>query len=249
MKKKKKWIATTAILLAFCLSVAILFALVQNGTVILNHPSRSRYPVRGVDVSRYQGQIDWNILASGDISFAFIKATEGSSHVDPCFAYNYEEARKTDLRVGAYHFFSYDSSGQTQADHYIAVVEKTSGMLPPVIDLEFYGDKEQNPPAQDQVRRELTVMLERLEEHYGMKPILYATEKSYALYLEDAFEEYDVWIRNILTAPRLADRRNWTFWQYTDRGRLAGYQGDEKYIDMNVFHGSPEDFLKYPQSE
>lgn len=234
------------LLLALLLLIPVFSALIRNGTILLNNPSQSRYPVRGVDVSRYQGQIDWELLASNDISFAYIKATEGSSYVDSCFSYNYEEARKTSLRVGAYHFFSYDSDGQTQAEHYIAVVEKTEGMLPPMIDLEFYGDKKQNPPAQSQVRQELTVMLNRLEEYYGMKPIIYATEKSYKLYLADAFQEYDIWIRNVITSPRLSDHREWTFWQYTDRGKLEGYQGGEKYIDMNVFHGSREDFLKYP---
>lgn len=234
------------LLLALLILIPIFSALIWNGTILLNNPSQSRYPVRGVDVSRYQGQIDWELLASNDISFAYIKATEGSSYVDSCFSYNYEEARKTSLRVGAYHFFSYDSEGQTQAAHYIDVVEKTDDMLPPMIDLEFYGDKEQNPPEQGQVRQELTVMLDRLEEYYGVKPIIYATGKSYKLYLADAFQEYDIWIRNVITSPRLSDHREWTFWQYTDRGKLEGYQGDEKYIDMNVFHGSREDFLKYP---
>lgn len=243
---KKKWIVAGAVSLALLLLISVFSALVWNGTILLNNPSQSRYPVRGVDVSRYQGQIDWNVLASNDISFAFIKATEGNSHVDSCFSYNYEEARKTGLRVGAYHFFSYDSEGQTQAEHYIAVVEKTDGMLPPVIDLEFYGAKEQNPPAQDQVRQELTIMLGRLEEYYGMKPIIYATEKSYKQYLANAFQEYDIWIRNVITSPHLSDRREWTFWQYTNRGKLEGYQGDENYIDMNVFHGSREDFQNYP---
>ncbi|MDE7222783.1 MAG: hypothetical protein K2O34_03245 [Acetatifactor sp.] len=119
-------------------------------------------------------------------------------------------------------------------------------MLSPVIDLEFYGDKDRNPPKQDKVRQELTVMLVRLEEHYEIRPIIYATEKSYELYLADAFPEYDIWIRNVFTSPRLSDHREWTFWQYTDRGKLPGYQGDEKYIDMNVFNGSRADFLKYP---
>ncbi len=245
MNRKKKWIAAGAVLIVLLLAILVLFALARNGTILLNNPSRSQYPVRGVDVSRYQGHIDWNILASNDICFAFIKATEGSTHVDSCFQYNYEESRKTSLRIGVYHFFSYDSEGQTQADNYIAVVEKTDDMLPPVIDLEFYGDKEQNPPSRDQVRKELAIMLDRLEEHYGMRPIIYATEKSYALYLADAFQEYDIWIRNVVTAPHLSDHRQWTFWQYTDREKLEGYQGDEKYIDMNVFNGNMEDFLEY----
>ena len=101
----------------------------------------------GGDVSSYQGEIDWETLSSQNISFAFIKATEGSSLLDQYFLSHYEQAHKAGLRVGAYHFFSYDSPGETQADHFIASVERQEGMLPPVIDLEFYGDKEKNPPS------------------------------------------------------------------------------------------------------
>ena len=119
----------------------------------------TEYPVRGVDVSSYQGEIDWKTLSSQNLSFAFIKATEGSSFVDPCFDYNYEKAQKTDLRIGAYHFFSYDSSGEDQAENFISTVSKIDNMLPPVIDLEFYGDKEKNPPEQKAVREQLDRML------------------------------------------------------------------------------------------
>ena len=205
----------------------------------------TEYPVRGVDVSSYQGEIDWKTLSSQNLSFAFIKATEGSSLVDPCFDYNYEQAQKTDLRIGAYHFFSYDSSGEDQAENFISTVSKIDNMLPPVIDLEFYGDKEKNPPEQKAVREQLDRMLKKLEDHYGQKPIIYATEKSYSLYLAGAYEEYDIWIRNVITGPSLSDNRQWTFWQYTNREQLKGYQGKEKYIDMNVFSGTPEEFSAY----
>ena len=227
-------------------ALALLFALVWNGILLLNNPSQSQYPVRGVDVSSYQGEIDWGKLASqNDISFAFIKATEGSSYVDPNFRYNYSEAQKTGLRIGAYHFFSYDSPGETQADHFIQTVEKIDNMLPPVVDLEFYGDKEQNPPEQAAVREQLSDLLNRLEAHYGTKPIIYATEKSYELYLSGSYEDYSIWIRNVITTPTLSDGRQWTFWQYTNRARLDGYQGTEKYIDMNVFYGTAKEFAAY----
>ncbi len=80
MKKKVIFISLGA---AICMSVlaAVYFFLIWNGIILLNHPSKSRYPVRGVDVSHYQGDINWETLASQDISFAFIKATEGSSSV------------------------------------------------------------------------------------------------------------------------------------------------------------------------
>lgn len=237
----------SALSLAVIFCLYLLTVLILSGEIIPNALFAERYPVKGVDVSSYQGDIDWQTLSSQDMSFAFIKATEGSSFVDRNFAYNFSEAQKTELRVGAYHFFSYDSGGETQAENFINTVEYFEGMLPPVIDLEFYGDKKENPPTQADVRRELDIFIEKVTEHYGMKPIIYATERSYKLYLAGAYEDYDIWIRNVFLPPGLSDGRDWIFWQYTDKGYLEGYQGDEKYIDMNVFCGTMEEFACYPK--
>ena len=136
----KKRIIIFAIIIAVITAVAIIPAeLFMNGFIKVN-PSKEEYAVRGVDVSSYQGKIDWQTLSEQGIDFAFIKATEGSSFADRNFEYNCIEVRKTPLRWGAYHFFSYDSGGDTQADNFIKTVPVTENMLPPVIDLEFYGD-------------------------------------------------------------------------------------------------------------
>lgn len=229
------------------MGIFILAILIWNGVILLNNPSLEQYPVRGVDVSSYQGDIDWDILASQNISFAFIKATEGSSFTDPYFDYNFSQARQTGLRVGVYHFFSFDSPGNAQAEHFIQTVEIDKNMLPPVIDLEFYGDKERNPPKRAAVCAQLDILLKTLEMHYGKKPIIYATEKSYDLYISGGYEEYDIWIRNVFSAPKFPENRRWTFWQYTDKAQLDGYNGSEKYIDMNVFYGTEEEFARYAQ--
>lgn len=229
-------------LLVLCVT---LFTLVYNGAIQLNGISSRNYEIKGIDVSSYQGEIDWKILSSENISFAFIKATEGSSFVDKNFEYNFKAAQKTSLAVGAYHFFSYDSSGDTQAKNFINNVTAFDGMLPPVIDLEFYADKEKNPPARKDVEKQLKSLLSILEEHYGQKPIIYATEKSYKLYLSNDYKDYDIWIRNVISKPKLSDGREWTFWQYTNRERLMGYKGQEKYIDVNVFNGNNEDYMEY----
>lgn len=225
----------------------LVFVLLWNGVFLLNNPDRERYPVRGVDVSHWQGEIDWQTLAAQDVSFAFIKATEGSDFVDKRFAANWADARQTGLRTGAYHFFSFDSAGRTQAENFIRTVDSFEGMLPPVIDLEFYGDKAKHPPAQADVRRELNELIALLKAHYGMQPVIYATQASYDLYLAGAYEDCDVWIRSVFTRPRISDGRKWTFWQYADREKLQGYTGEERFIDMNVFCGSREDFLRYGQ--
>lgn len=244
MKKK----ILIGLLLAFGIVIifgAIMFLLVYNGIVLLNNPSSEEFPVRGVDVSVYQGEIDWQKLSEEDIQFAFIKATEGSGYVDDKFSQNYENAQKTSLRIGAYHFFSYDSSGETQAENFINTVPKTDDMLPPVIDVEFYGDKKENLPDKDKTQKELDALISKLEEYYGKTPIIYATEKSYELYIADKYDNCDIWIRNVYTKPKLSDEREWTFWQYTNKEKLSGYSGDEKYIDMNVFNGNESDFESY----
>lgn len=81
-------------------------------------------------------------------------------------------------------------------------------MLPPVIDIEFDGDKEQNPPEKEETREQLTILINRLEAYYGKTPILYATEKSYEVYIAGRYADCDIWIRNVVTAPRLSDQRS-----------------------------------------
>ena len=237
---KKLCLCVTIIAVVCCIGLLFHFGILKP-----NNPSRAQYPVRGVDVSAYQGDIDWEVLSRQGIAFAFIKATEGSSYVDEYFEANFTGARQTSLKAGAYHFFSFDSPGETQADNFIAHVPIVSGALPPVVDFEFYDGKEENPPDPDGVRKELNDLLDRLETHYGTKPIIYSTNKTYGLYLAGYYEGYDIWIRNILTAPKPLENQEWTFWQYTNRERLDGYGGPEYYIDMNVFNGTIDDFANY----
>ncbi len=244
MEKKVLIIASIFLVVTFILC-AIFAMLIYNGNILLNNPSEEDYPVRGVDVSSYQGKIDWQILSKENIDFAFIKATEGSSHTDKYFQSNFKDALETNLKIGAYHFFSFDSSGATQADNFISNVPAVSGMLPPVVDVEFYADKNKNPPTKEAIDKELKILLNKLEDYYGIKPIIYTTEEVYELYVANTYDDYDLWIRNVITKPN-SEIRQWKFWQYTNREVLNGYIGDEKYIDMNVFNGTYEDFKNYP---
>lgn len=229
------------IILVIILAVFILFAILVFGKIInINQLVAQEYEVQGIDVSHYQGEIDWGTLAKQDIDFAYIKATEGSSSTDEKFAQNWQNASSQDMYVGAYHFFSFDSGGETQAQNYINTVEDLSGKLIPAVDVEYYGNKQKNPPEKEDLVRELTVMLEALENHYGSKPIIYTTYSVYHKYLKDEFEEYPLWIRNVYFLPNVDMRGKWTIWQYSDTEVLNGYQGEEKYIDRNVFCGTAE---------
>ncbi|MBQ6374287.1 MAG: glycoside hydrolase family 25 [Clostridia bacterium] len=210
--------------------------------------NRPALPVKGVDVSHFQGQIDWPTLAAdGGLSFAFVKATEGSGTRDEAFEANWAGARAAGLRTGAYHFFSYDTPGSSQTANFIATVPVESDALPPVIDVEFYGAYYRTPLPPDEVVPELEAMANALREHYGVRPILYVTSKSYSMYVRDRFIDCDIWFRNVISKPSLSDRRDWAFWQYADRARLKGYAGPERFIDLDAFNGDAAAFDRYPE--
>ena len=224
--------------------VILIILIIGVFLIKINNPNRERYPVRGVDVSSYQGNIDWEILSSQNIQFAFIKATEGSSYVDPYFEKNYSSAMKTNLRIGAYHFFSFESSGKTQAENFCGAVSYVDGMLPPVLDVEYYGSYSSLSGAElENVRSELRICIDEIEKNFGITPVIYATQKSKNEIIGDEFLDCDLWIRSVYL--RVSDNLNWSFWQYSDKQRLDGYNGEEKYIDMNVFNGSLEEFQQY----
>lgn len=237
--KKKIIIASILVILFVIISVFLLYI----GIIHINNPSMKRYPIRGVDVSHYQGEIDWDILSKEDISFAYIKATEGSSSKDERFDYNWKNAQRTGLRIGAYHFFSLDSSGTGQAENFCSTVDAVDNMLPPVVDVEPYGNYS-NPEQleKEKMLAELGDFMDSVEAYYGKRPVIYTTEEWLPV-IQEEFDEYDIWIRNVYGKPDASI--NWTFWQYSNRHVLAGYSGTERYIDMNVFYGDEETFLNY----
>ena len=242
--KLRRTLTAWGVLLLLGILLAILFA---KGVLWFNMPSKKKYPVRGVDASHYQGQINWETIAEQGITFAFLKATEGSGTVDDCFAENWANARAAGLYVGAYHFFSFDSSASTQADNYCSTVPDVADALPPVIDLEFY--RSDNLPSADAVRESLRILVNRMQNAYGKTPIIYTTKACWETYLKDADFAYTLWIRSIFTSPSNNFTPDWTFWQYNPRGMLDGYEGGEVLIDLNVFRGTMEEFRAFAAGE
>lgn len=228
---------------AVIVALGVLAGLVWSGIVWPGRVFASGHEVRGVDVSVYQGDIDWPVLASQDVDFAYVKATEGSSWVDPEFEENWHGAGGTELLIGAYHFMSFESSGEEQAAHVIATVPEP-GDLPVAIDVEFYGEFFDEPPSRAEVDRILAPLLERLTDHYGTAPVIYATPEAYDRYIAGRYGDSPIWIRSVVLPPRLETGRDWTFWQYSHRDRLRGYRGEERYIDMNVFHGNEQELAE-----
>lgn len=208
--------------------------------------------VRGIDVSHYQQQIDWERLRNANIqgaplSFVIIKATEGTDRFDQYFNRNFALARRNGIVRGAYHFFSSQSPACQQADYFCRMVQLEPGDLPPVLDVETGVDNPERYPRQ-QLRREVLTWLRRVENHYGVRPILYTSYKFRLDYLSGSeFDRYPFWIAHYYV-DSLQYKGPWVFWQHTDAGRVDGING---YVDINLFNGGRADLdsLLIPEPE
>ena len=202
----------------------------------------SAYPVHGIDISRWQGAVDWPNARANGVNFAFLKATEGGDFVDPLFETNWRAACAAGVPVGAYHFWYHCRPAIEQARWFFRNVPRTPGALPPVLDMEWtpFSPTCRIRPPVDQVRAEAKVFLDALERHYGQRPIIYVTP--------DFFEDtelwrvgpYDFWLRSVAGHPQdVYAGRHWTFWQYSGTGLVPGIAGK---TDLNVFAGSRADW-------
>jgi lysozyme len=206
--------------------------------------SAQNYPVHGIDVSRWQAEIDWAAVRAAGTRFAFIKATEGGDHIDPRFLANWRGAKAAGIPVGAYHFVYWCRPAHEQAQWFVQHIPNDPDALPPVLDLEWNGHSRTCPRK---VPREVALekarlMLRELEQHTGKIPIIYTdiTFHREVLEGEREFDRYPFWLRS--TAARPEERyvgRRWAFWQYTTTGRIPGIRGD---VDRNAFAGSDEEF-------
>ncbi len=203
-----------------------------TGLWIPNHPSMTDYPVRGIDVSNHQGAIEWKRVPQGPVHFAYIKATEGQDFRDARFAENWRGSADAGLKRGAYHFFTLKSTGQQQAANFIAVVPKDPEALPPVVDVEQWGNASTRPSV-EAFQHELSDFMSAVRSHYGQEPVIY-TANDYRNYYLRGFPKGRLWIRSVITAPRLTDEAPWHFWQYSEKKRVPGING---FVDQNVFNG------------
>lgn len=195
------------------------------------------YSVQGIDVSHHQGKILWDSVATDEIQFAFVKATEGGDHIDSLFAKNWSELKRVGIKRGAYHFFQPDISPKEQASNFISNVRLEPGDLAPVVDVEILG----NAKSRDLVKN-LEIWLQLIENNYGVKPLIYSNQKFFLKHLRSFANRYPTWVaRYNHLAPEVSYKSPWDFWQYGNKGQVSGIKGD---VDLNVFRG---EFLELEQ--
>jgi len=248
-KKKRSLSRFIVLLLLFLVAAAVM---VYYVTGLLRKPKFVRYPafdidlpagyaIHGIDVSRYQKNIDWEaVKAMQDkqvkIGFAFIKATEGLGRVDNSFRQNWFNAKEANMPRGAYHFFIPSKSGKAQAENFIATVSLAKGDLPPVLDIEAT-----NGASVAEIQQRAKDWLMMIEKQYKVKPIIYTNIDFYENFLDGKFDEYPLWIAHYLVKDKPRIKRSWSFWQHNESGRVDGVNA---YVDFNVFNGDSATFKK-----
>lgn len=197
----------------------------------------SQYSVFGIDISTYQKDIDWDKLTKeNEINFVIIRATAGKSK-DSRFDSNWAAAKDHKIIRGAYHYYRPNENSTEQANNYIKTVKLEEGDLLPVLDIEKYSTVQ----SLTSLKNGLLNWLKIVEAHYGVTPVLYTYNNFYSTTLaeDNRFDKYPIWIAwyNLKGDPDKV-KKDWVFWQFTDKGKLKGIEGE---VDINVFNGKLKD--------
>jgi lysozyme len=201
-----------------------------------------KYKVCGIDVSYYQGKIDWQLVKamredSIHITFAFIKATEGLVQADPYFRRNWREAPKAGIICGAYHYFRPEMSGKFQAKFFLQNVKIEKGDLPMVVDVE-----ELDKVSPEKMREQLIEFIKYIKSKTNIEPIIYSGLTFYQDYLAGYFDTNTLWIAHYYQPElKLSKSANWKFWQHSDKARVNGINC---IVDFDVFKGDSLAFQK-----
>ena len=201
-----------------------------------------RCAIRGLDVSRHQGPIDWPAVADAGARFAWIKATEGGDYLDPAFRRNWLLARAAGIRRGAYHFMTWCRKPQEQAAWFVANVPADPDALPPVLDVEWNPASRTCPQkvSRDAALASMRVVLGAMETTYGRQPVIYAPADFFEDVMKGALEDYPLWVRNIEGPPGQGyGGRAWAIWQRQDGGTVGGIGAP---VDVDCFNGGESEW-------
>ena len=201
--------------------------------IVANHEGK----IFGIDISQYQGTIDWENLEAieeqFEIKFVVVRATAGSKKVDRNFKKNWKNLSSTVYIQGAYHYYRPDENSTDQAKNFIKNVKLRKGHLPPILDIEKMPKGQSMGKLKEGLQNWLTIV----EKQFGVKPIIYTGEKYFEDFLQDDFLNYKFWIANYNPwKEKIEDE--YLMWQFTEKAQLHGVN---ELVDVNVFNGNVDD--------
>lgn len=188
--------------------------------------------ISGIDISEWQGSINFRRVKRAGIRIVYMKATQGTDFVDPDFERNYRDAEKEHLKIGFYHYVTAQNAAQAreEARFFASHIKGKIQHVRAAMDFEEFGDL-----TRTEIREIAIRFLEELGEAMGHRPVIY-TDASNAsgTFADDRFREYPLWIAEYgVSRPDMENPwHRWSGWQYTDQGRVAGISGD---VDRDYF--------------
>ncbi len=198
--------------------------------------------IYGIDVSEYQGVINWKSVSQinegHQIDFVIVRSTAGKNKRDRFFRSNFREAKKYSFIRGAYHYYRPDENSNEQAQNYIKNVKLSPGDLPPILDIEKISKVQSLKRLKTGIKNWLKI----IEDHYGIKPIIYTGAHYFNDHLKNEFNEYVIWIANYNQVNNPLKNQYWSFWQFSDNGTVSGIKGP---VDLDLFKGNLLEFKKY----
>jgi GH25 family lysozyme M1 (1,4-beta-N-acetylmuramidase) len=206
------------------------------------------YRIRGVDLSRFNDNVDFGLLRQNDIRFAYLRATQGAGQTDRTFNSYREQAAKAGILTGAYHVFSFCEPVAAQMANLKKVIPVDANALPIAIDIEWYGSPalpgEASCKAVSDIRAKLRDFATQIRSYSGKTPILYAGTQAIRELLDDSFNQYSIWIASYSAsvANKVLPSKSsnpWTLWQFTDQAQIPGIKGK---FDLNAFFGNEVQF-------
>ena len=180
----------------------------------------------GIDISSYQGYIDWaKVSSEKDIRFVYIKATEGATYRSPHYAHNITQARRYGLLVGSYHYLTSTSTIDEQFRNFSTYALKTVQDLMPMLDVEVRGNW-----SRSQLIDSVGKFCDLVENYYGVQPMIYSTMGFYNKNLTPHFNKHKLYIgRYSNSEPEINWEGEYTIWQYSESGIIPGI---DAYVDL-----------------
>ena len=198
---------------------------------------------QGIDVSHFQGNVHWPSVRQAGKVFAFAKATDGITYIDPQFAANWTGIKAAGLVRGAYHFFEPNDDAASQVQNFLNAVQLEPGDLPPVLDVERNAGV-----SAAQLWQGVAVWLREVEARTGRQPMIYVAPGFWNGNSPDlSLTQYPLWLADYAAQPVLPNGwAAWRFWQYSQTGSVEGVPGQ---FDLDEFNGTAEQLLAFANSE
>lgn len=216
--------------LVIILMIAAVF-LSLSYTNVFAFPPSSEVTYDGIDVSEWQGEINWEEVSQSGIKFVYIRASEGNNYEDPYAIRNYNGAKENGIKVGFYHYLTAANEEEAldEAEFFVSIIKGLKVDCKLAMDFEYFGEL-----SKEEINQISNIFLEEVKRLSGKEVIIYSDAYNAAYtFSKELANSYPIWVADY--GAREPGNGNWNTWegfQYTDEGRITGIYGN---VDRDYF--------------